>query len=96
MHAKAHTGLDELLRRSVEADAVAQDNDSVQVGRHRPQLVGNEQDRPIVCADVMDERIPEATLGFGIHSGDRFVQNEQLRLACERARDERSLLLPTR
>ena len=47
-----------------------------------------------MCRDEMYETIPKVLLGFGVHSGNGFVEYQEIGIPCEGFGDENSLLLP--
>ena len=96
MHAEGDSFPDESFWRPVEQHGALQNHHPVQVLGHRGQLVRDEQHARPVLGHEVHERIPESPLGLRVHPGDRFVKDQELRLAGERPGDERPLLLPRR
>src|SRR4051812_33041030 len=54
-----------------------------------------EQDRAAIRPEPL-EHVPELPAGLRVQTGRGLVEKEQIRIACERARDREPLLLPAR
>lgn len=91
--------LDEPFQRAsgpagVNDASLVQHDGAIHERCHRTQPVGNEQDRGSTGPEG-SKHLGEALLVRQIHRGHGFVQNEHVRLACEGARYQHALLLPS-
>ena len=81
------------LGRAVEDDAAAHEEQAFDEALDRPELVRDVQDRHVQVTVQPVEQDGERLLRFGVDARRRLVEHEQGRLAGERLRDERALLL---
>ena len=93
MHAKRHSGSREFGGRTIEQHPLLQHDHTVEIEGDCRQLMGDEEHSRTVVVDQMHDRIAEPSLRLTVDSGDRLVEDEQVRLPRERARDEGALLL---
>ena len=85
----------ELGRRAVEDDAAADENDALDEPFHRAELVRDVEDRDAESLVQPAEKRAESLLRVDVDTSRRLVEDEELRFAGERLRDEGALLLAT-
>src|SRR6478672_6065803 len=81
-----------LVRRAVEDDRPAHENETLDMVLDGSELVRHVDDRHSELAVQAGEETRDRLLGLRVHAGRRLVENEKRRLCRERLRDERSLL----
>src|SRR5438046_2337665 len=81
------------LGRPVEQDALTDEHESLHDVLDRPELVGDVEDRHAELAVEPLEQDGERLLRRDVDACRRLVEREQPRLAGERLRDQRALLL---
>ena len=81
---------------AVEDDSLAQDNDSIEITRDRPEFMTHEKDRRAVFAQQVHEGVAELLLRFWIDARNRFIEHQKKRVGSERFRDKCALELATR
>src|SRR6187200_1711341 len=85
----------ELGGRAVEDDPAADEDDTLDEPFHRAELVRDVENRDAESLVQPAEKRAESLLRVDVDTGGRLVENEELRLAGERLRDEGALLLAT-
>src|SRR5438034_10585901 len=86
----------QVRRRPVVDDALAHEHDPLDEVLDRAELVRHVQDRyPELRPEALQQR-GDRLLRLHVHPGGRLVEREQIRVACQRLRDERALLLAAR
>ena len=83
----------ELGGRAVEDDAAADEDDALDEPLHGAELVRDVEDRDAESLVQLAEERAESLLSVDVDTGGRLVEDEELRLAGERLRDEGALLL---
>ena len=94
MGPEVHTRAGELLRRTIEANTSTEHDHPIETVLDRRQIVRDEKngDTPFVAKSTQRRREPLLLLDVDSRNG--FVENQEIRTANERFRDEYALLLP--
>src|SRR4029079_17322735 len=86
----------ELGGRAVEDDAAADEDDALDESLHGAEFVRDVEDGDAESLVQLAEERAEGLLRVDVDTGGRLVEDEEVRLAGKRLRDERALLLATR
>ena len=84
----------EISRPAVEHDASADKDEALDDGLDGAELVRDIEDRDAELLVELRKEPGKRFLGVDVHPGRGLVEHQERRLACERLRDEGSLLLP--
>ncbi len=88
--------LGDRVRRAVATDMPVQAHHRVGRRHHHVQVVGNHQDAAAQCvADIRDQLV-ERDLAAKVHALHRLVEDQKVRLACDRTGQKRTLELAAR